>query len=69
MLSSQRPRVSLAARRPSFTSEQIEQTLIAPPSPPHLFTVAALTGARVSELCVLTWAEVRLDHPTMPRSR
>jgi integrase len=26
-----------------------------------LFTVAALTGARVSELCGLTWADVRLD--------
>ena len=26
-----------------------------------LFTVAALTGARLSELLALTWADVRLD--------
>ncbi len=25
------------------------------------FTVAALTGARISELCGLTWADVRID--------
>jgi integrase len=62
MLSSERPKVSLAKRRPIFTPEQIEQTLAASTEPYRtLFTVAALTGARVSELLGLTWAEVRLD--------
>jgi len=62
MLSSERPKVSLATRRPIFTPEQIEQTLAAATEPYcTLFTVAALTGARVSELCGLTWQNVRLD--------
>ncbi len=62
MLSSERPKVSLAKRRPIFTPEQIEQTLAAATEPYRtLFTVAALTGARVSELCGLTWTDVRLD--------
>jgi integrase len=62
MLSSERPKVSLAKRRPIFTPEQIEQTLAVAPEPYRtLFTVAALTGARVSELLGLTWADVRLD--------
>ena len=62
MLSSERPKVSLAKRRPIFTPEQIEQTLAAATEPYRtLFTVAALTGARVSELCGLTWSDLRLD--------
>ena len=62
MLSSERPKVSLATRRRIFTPEQIEQTLAASTEPYRtLFTVAALTGARVSELCGLIWADVRLD--------
>ncbi len=62
MLSSERPKVSLTTRRPIFTPEQIEQTLSATTEPYRtLFTVAALTGARVSELCGLTWANVGLD--------
>lgn len=62
MLSSERPKVSLAKRRPIFTPEQIEQTLIAATEPYRtLFTVAALTSARVSELCGLPWADVCLD--------
>jgi integrase len=69
MLSSERPRVSLATRRPIFTFEQIEQTLIAPPSRTAPVPGGRLTGARVSELCGLTWADVRLHDPTMPRSR
>jgi integrase len=64
MLSSERPRVSLAMRRPIFTPEQIEQTLGAAAEPFRtLFTIAALTGARVSELCGLVWADVLLDDP------
>jgi integrase len=62
MLPSERPKVSLAARRPIFTPGQIEQTLAAATEPYRtLFTVAALTGGRVSELCGLTWADVRLE--------
>lgn len=62
MLSSERPKVSQATRRPIFTPEQIEQTLAAATEPYRtLFTVAALTGARVSELCGITWADVNLD--------
>ncbi|HTX33338.1 MAG TPA: tyrosine-type recombinase/integrase [Solirubrobacteraceae bacterium] len=63
MMSSERPKVSLAQRRPIFTPEQIEQTLVAANEPfRSLFTLAALTGARVSELCGLTWHDVHLDN-------
>ncbi len=62
MLSSERPKVSQAKRRPIFTGEQLEQTIAAAHEPFRtLFTVAALTGARISELCGLTWADVRID--------
>lgn len=62
MLPSERPKLSLAKRRPIFTPDQIEQTLGAATEPYRtLFTVAALTGARVSELCGLMWADVRAD--------
>jgi integrase len=62
MLPSERPKVSLAKRRPIFTGEQLEQTIAAAHEPFRtLFTVAALTGGRVSELCGLTWADVRID--------
>lgn len=62
MLSSERPKVSLSKRRPVFTPEQIEQTLAASPEPYRtLFTVAALTGARISELCGLAWADVHVE--------
>jgi integrase len=64
MLRSERPKVSLAKRRPIFAGEQLEQTIAAAQEPFRtLFTVAALTGARVSELCGLTWADVRVDDP------
>lgn len=62
MLSSERPKVSLAKRRPIFTPEQIEQTISAAVEPYRtMFTVAALTGARMSELCGLTWADTNLE--------
>jgi len=62
MLPSERPKVSLAKRLPIFTPEQIEQTIGAATEPYRtVFTVAALTGARISELCGLTWADIRLD--------
>ena len=54
--------LSLAKRRPIFEGEQLDQTIAAAHEPFRtLFTVAALTGARISELCGLTWADVRVD--------
>jgi integrase len=62
MLSSERPKISHLKRRPIFLGDQLEQTIAAAHEPFRtLFTVAALTGARVSELCGLTWADVRID--------
>lgn len=65
MLSSERPKVSLATKRPIYTGEQIEATIAAASEPFRtMFTVAALTGARVSELCGLKWADVNLSDPS-----
>jgi integrase len=62
MLSSERPKISQAKRRPIFIGEQLEQTIAAAHEPFRtLFAVAALTGARISELCGLTWANVRIQ--------
>jgi integrase len=62
MLSSERPKISQAKRRPIFSAEELEQTIRAAHEPFRaLFTVAALSGARVSELCGLTWADVRIE--------
>lgn len=62
MLRSERPKVSLAKRRPIFVGEQLEQTIAAAHKPfQALFVVAALTGARISELCGLSWADIRVD--------
>lgn len=62
MLSSERPKPSQSKRRRIFEGVELEQTIAASPEPHRtLFTLAALTGARVSELLGLTWADVRLD--------
>ena len=62
LLSSERPKISRAERRPIFIGEQLEQTIAAAHEPFRtLFAVAALTGARISELCGLTWADARID--------
>jgi integrase len=61
MFASERPKVSQAKRRQIFTGDQIEQTIAAAHEPFRtLFAVAALTGARISELCGLTWADARV---------
>lgn len=62
MLPSERPKPSQGQRRRLFEGTELEETLAAA-SEPHrtLFTVAALTGGRLSELLGLTWANVRLD--------
>lgn len=62
MLRSERPKLSQVKRPPIFTGEQLEQTIAAASEPYRtLFIVAALTGARISELCGLTWADVRIE--------
>jgi integrase len=62
LLSSERPKLSLAPPRTIFEGEQIAQTIAAASEPWRtLFLTAAMTGARVSELCGLTWGCVRLD--------
>lgn len=61
MLSSERPKPSQSKRRRIFEGAELEQTVGAAAEPWRtLFTLAALTGARVSELLALTWADVRL---------
>ena len=62
MLSSERPKPSQARRRRVFEGGELEQTIAAADEPYRtLFTVAALTGARLSELLGLTWDRVRLE--------
>lgn len=62
MLPSERPKPSQAKRRRSFEGSELEETIAAATEPyKTLFTVAALTGARLSELLGLTWANLRLE--------
>jgi integrase len=62
MLTSERPKPSHRQRRRIFEGEELEQTIEAAEEPYRtLFTVAALTGARLSELLGLTWEKVRID--------
>jgi integrase len=61
MLASERPKLAHGQRHPIFEGAQLEQTITAATEPYRtMFTLAALTGARVSELCGLTWADVRV---------
>jgi integrase len=61
MLPSERPKPSQGKRRRIFEGRELEQTITAATEPYRtLFTLAALTGARLSELLGLTWANVRL---------
>ena len=62
MLPSERPKPSQCKRRRIFEGHELEQTIRAAAEPYRtLLTVAALTGARLSELLALTWADARLD--------
>jgi integrase len=62
MLPSERPRVGQTQRRGVYEGEQLAQVIATAREPWRtLFTLAALTGGRVSELLGLTWADVRLD--------
>jgi integrase len=60
MLSSERPKPSHDVRRRLFKDGELEQTIEAADEPWRtLFTVAALTGARLSELLAVRWMNVR----------
>jgi integrase len=62
MLSSERPKPSQGTRRRVFEGGELEETIASAEEPYRaLFTVAALTGARLSELLALTWANVRIE--------
>lgn len=61
MLPSERPKPSQGKRRRIFEGRELEQTIMATSEPYRtLFTLATLTGARLSELHGLTWADIRL---------
>jgi integrase len=63
MPSSERPKPSKGKRRRVFECDELEQTIAAADEPYRiLFTVAALTGARPSELLAITWANVCIDN-------
>lgn len=59
---SERPKPSKSPNRAIFEGEQLEQTIAAANEPFRtLFVVAMVTGARVSEICALTWGDIRMD--------
>jgi len=62
MLPSERPKPSQTARRCVFEGKELEQVITAARGVwrPYLI-LAAVTGARLSELCGLTWECVHLD--------
>jgi integrase len=61
MLPSERPKPSQAKRSRIFEGRELEQTISAATEPYRtLFVLAALTGARLSELLALTSADIRL---------
>jgi integrase len=61
LLPSERPKPSQGNRRRIFEGRELEQTIEVAAEPFRtLFTLAALTGGRLSELLALTWADVRL---------
>jgi integrase len=62
LLSSERPKASQGKRRRIFEGVELEQTIAAANEPYRtLFKVAALTGARLSELLGLTWDRVQIE--------
>jgi integrase len=61
---SERPRVSQAARKRIFEGDELRQTLAAAREPWRtLFALAAVTGARMSELLGLVWSDLNLGDP------
>jgi integrase len=62
LLPSERPKPGQTAKRRLFEKDELEQTIAAAGEPyGTLFTLAALTGARVSELLALRWTNVRIS--------
>lgn len=62
LLPTERPKPSQGIRRRLFEARELEQTVAAADEPYRtLFTVAALTGARLSELLALRWMDVRIS--------
>lgn len=58
----ERPKTSATARRRIYEGDELAQTLAAAREPTRtLFALAAVTGARLSELLGLTWADVELS--------
>ena len=58
----ERPKRSATARRRIYQGDELAQTLAAAHEPLRtLFALAAVTGARLSELLGLTWGDVNLD--------
>jgi len=62
LLPSERPKPGHSAKRRLFERGELEQTIAAAGEPYRtLYTLAALTGARVSELLGLRWANIRIS--------
>jgi integrase len=62
MLSSERPKPAQGKRRRVFEGDELGQTIAAANEPYRtFFTLAALTGARLSELLALRWSDVRVE--------
>jgi len=58
----ERPKTSATGKRRIFQGSELEQTLRAAHEPYRLlFAVASVTGARLSEVLGLVWADLRLD--------
>ncbi len=62
LLSSERPKPSQAQRKRIFEGDAVTQTIAAARGQyKALFTLTALTGARMSELLALTWADAHIE--------
>ena len=62
LLPSERPKPGQSTKRRLFEGGELEQTIAAAGDPcSTLFTLAALTGARVSELSALRWTNVHIS--------
>jgi integrase len=59
---SERPKTGLAGKRRIYTPEELQQTIAAAAEPFRtLFTLASVTGARLSECLGLCWGDLELE--------
>jgi integrase len=66
----ERPKTSQAGRRRIYEGDELAQTLSAAREPMRtLFALAAVTGARLSELLGLTWADLELAETDTAEAR